>query len=1489
MLAAAAGEVNSTYFIMAPSVFRPGHSFTLRVTLSSMIPAPMQINWGIFDSTKKLLILSQSDNFTAGTTSEVTLQIPHGMFFSSVAYKLSVNGTGGVEFSESRYIRFMEKGFTIYIQTDKAVYKPGQNVLMRIFGVHPDLKIYTGNMTVDILDPNGNKMVHWVDISGQSGVIKREFLLSSQPVEGNWKIVVLAAKDQKAEQIFEVKPYVLPKFEVKVELPAYMTEKEQRLFGSVAARYTYGKGAKGRANVLVYFNTYLYDLEKRSSVAKDIPVVGGKGSFSFGKNEIFQLFKQSYSYISDPSILYQYGYSLQINATFYEDLTGKVASGQGSVSFYRTDVKIAFPSFNPDYFKPGLPFSVMLKVTKPNEEPHSPDTLRKIKINVKTKYTWNDDKGTEETVTPSSDGTIIVSRDVPSSADHVNLKATYTESQRTTSASLFAYKAFSPSNSFLQLSTTTPSVEAGANIELKLESNFALNSQLNYMVLARGVTVTLGSHVVTSGTKKTSFTIVSTETMAPTARLLVYCMKQDGEIVVDALNIKINNPFKNNVSMSIDTGGRQTVTPGDLVTIKGKASPGSFVAFRAVDKSVLLMKEDTDISVKKVLEDLQSYDSARTWYPYWEWGHRMIMPFPTTGRDAGVIFENSGIIVITNYVLPGMYHDLVDHLLMEDESDVQFERFDVRETARANIPALAEVKRVRSLFPETWIWLEYNASSTGQVEFQRAVPDTLTTWVASAFAVSNSTGLGVVELKSQVQVFQSFFVSINLPYSVVRGEELALQVTVFNYEPVEQNVTITLKASKDWSIIDEVNKLGLRGEGSKDQVYVDQEMDLKEEVIVGPSEGRAVSFPVVAKALGLVPVEVSAQSTTHSDAVKRTLVVEPEGVPQDYSISMLLDLNSTSSLSRDLDLSVPPNVIDGSARATVSVMGDMLGSSMNNLDQLVRMPYGCGEQNMVNFAPNIYVLKYLQTVNQLSKLLENKAKQFMISGYQREQTYRHKDGSYSAFGERDSSGSLWLTAFVVKSFAQARAFIPEYIDGQMLDDSLVWMSRQTNSDGSFKRVGAVHSSVLKGGQTGIVSLTAYVLIALAEANSNIPAVVSAKNNAKSFLEGKVDLLSSDIQDPYTLAITSYALSLVGSAKKIKALNELRTLATEKDGLIYWQKKQESHLPNDNPWLRPYYRPRSADIEITAYALLAFTHEKDIGVGLGISRWLSQQRNSLGGYSSTQDTVIGLQALSEFAELIYTPDVDFTLQLTVSADPTFSRTITVNQQNSMVLQLVELPSVSGHLTVAGSGHGIGMLQVGVTYNVDKAPPESSFDFVLSVLKESANHIQLKACSKWTETEQESGMVVMDVGIPSGFELDWDKVQKLLSDESLKLKRVESPDRKVLFYFDEIPSSRRVCVEVTFNRAYEVGKPQPSTASVYTYYEPANRADAQYAVDSLKDQGVCRVCTDCVNCETLGPKEKPRKGAGSLTAVDHGRIVLISIMTWCIAFMLHRHPR
>ena len=34
---------------------------------------------------------------------------------------------------------------------------------------------------------------------------------------------------------------------------------------------------------------------------------------------------------------------------------------------------------------------------------------------------------------------------------------------------------------------------------------------------------------------------------------------------------------------------------------------------------------------------------------------------------------------------------------------------EVQATEAGGVPKLAEVKRVRSLFPETWIWLEYDA------------------------------------------------------------------------------------------------------------------------------------------------------------------------------------------------------------------------------------------------------------------------------------------------------------------------------------------------------------------------------------------------------------------------------------------------------------------------------------------------------------------------------------------------------------------------------------------------------------------------------------------------------------------------------------------------------------------------------------------------------------------------------------------------------------
>lgn len=60
--------------------------------------------------------------------------------------------------------------------------------------------------------------------------------------------------------------------------------------------------------------------------------------------------------------------------------------------------------------------------------------------------------------------------------------------------------------------------------------------------------------------------------------------------------------------------------------------------------------------------------------------------------------------------------------------------------------------------------------------------------------------------------------------------------------------------------------------------------------------------------------------------------------------------------------------------------GDILGPSISGLDSLIQMPYGCGEQNMINFAPNIYVLQYLDATGQDSQKTTDQAINYMMQG-----------------------------------------------------------------------------------------------------------------------------------------------------------------------------------------------------------------------------------------------------------------------------------------------------------------------------------------------------------------------------------------------------------------------------------------------------------------------------------------------------------------------------
>lgn len=60
--------------------------------------------------------------------------------------------------------------------------------------------------------------------------------------------------------------------------------------------------------------------------------------------------------------------------------------------------------------------------------------------------------------------------------------------------------------------------------------------------------------------------------------------------------------------------------------------------------------------------------------------------------------------------------------------------------------------------------------------------------------------------------------------------------------------------------------------------------------------------------------------------------------------------------------------------------GDVMGPSIEGLERLLRMPTGCGEQNMIGFVPNIVVRSYLEDMKQLDLETKTKTTKFMEIG-----------------------------------------------------------------------------------------------------------------------------------------------------------------------------------------------------------------------------------------------------------------------------------------------------------------------------------------------------------------------------------------------------------------------------------------------------------------------------------------------------------------------------
>nr|XP_023658315.1 complement C4-B-like [Paramormyrops kingsleyae] len=79
----------------------------------------------------------------------------------------------------------------------------------------------------------------------------------------------------------------------------------------------------------------------------------------------------------------------------------------------------------------------------------------------------------------------------------------------------------------------------------------------------------------------------------------------------------------------------------------------------------------------------------------------------------------------------------------------------------------------------------------------------------------------------------------------------------------------------------------------------------------------------------------------------------------------------------------------------------------------------------------------------------------------------------------------------------------------------------------------------------------------------------------------------------------------------------------------WHSKSDTRLQNEERH-RQVPPPEAITVETTGYALLAALANKDLEWADSAACWLSKQENYGGGFRSTQDTIVALEALSELA-------------------------------------------------------------------------------------------------------------------------------------------------------------------------------------------------------------------------------------------------------------------
>lgn len=680
--------------------------------------------------------------------------------------------------------------------------------------------------------------------------------------------------------------------------------------------------------------------------------------------------------------------------------------------------------------------------------------------------------------------------------------------------------------------------------------------------------------------------------------------------------------------------------------------------------------------------------------------------------------------------------------------------------------------RVRQHFPETlYVNPQLVADEQGVAELTVPLADSITAWRVSALASSDGK-LGTMD--APLKVFQDFFVDLDVPVALVRGDEATVPIALYNYLETAQDVRLEVERQPWFELVGEApTKVSLAASGV---------------------EGRELRIRVLQA--GEHKLTVRADGLKESDVVARELLVTEAGREDQVTVSGTV----TPGTATKVALEVPEAAV-GATRVLVKLFPTLAATALDGIEGTLAQPTGCFEQTSAAAYPNVLVEEFLRREGRLTPELERRGARYLSLGYQKLVSFEVPGGGFEWFGR--APANQVLTAYGLMEFSDMRRVFP--VEPALIERTQRFLLSRQKSDGSWDAdQQMIRDGLWRSEHRGRVAVTAYVAWALAESGLRAPEL----ERAQRFLEENL----GDSDDAYTLALITAGFAKTGHAETARAADLLGKRARRVEGLVVFNPAGATAY---------YGRGAAADVETTALAAYALAKAgREPALVKGALDFLLARRLGHGAWPSTQGTILALKALLAGTETKGVPKVS------VSINGAAAGTFLLNEGKVKVLDLgdrarkgmnvIELSSDVSAPFIATATYTLPWRQQGED---DGKPLALSVDYgAKKVDVGGVVPVDVRVTYRGAEA---SGMALVELGVPAGLTPLLEDLEGLRASKLIAKFQVSAG--KVRFYLDRLSPQERLSFTLRFKATTPVDT-RGAGSLAYLYYDPAVRASA-----------------------------------------------------------------